>query len=365
MSIILFIIILLVLVLVHEFGHFIVAKKNGIRVDEFGFGFPPRAAKLFKKNGTLYTLNWIPFGGFVKIFGEDGDEAVLSDEDKKSSFTSKPRYVQAGVLVAGIVFNILLAWLLYSVGFMSGLPASTASVPADVQLSSAQLTLIEVDATGPAFRAGLIPGDVIVSIADEKTSIAKPSVDDLITFVKAHPNKNISVTYNRATVEKTISITPAVGITGATTGGIGVTPDMVGTLKLPFFKAFYSGAKLTIAKMRETIVGFGQLISGHQNLSDVAGPVGLVSIVGQAYHFGWSYLISFVALISINLAVINLVPFPALDGGRLLFLLIEKIKGSRIKAQTTNIVNAVGFFILIGLMLVITYHDIVRMFVHK
>ena len=367
MSIILFIIILLVLVLVHEFGHFIVAKKNGIRVDEFGFGFPPRAVKLFHRNGTDYTLNWLPFGGFVKIFGQDGDESNMTEDDHKVSFSRKPRYVQAMVLVAGIVFNILLAWVLFSVSFMSGMPASTTNAPAGTVLEHQQLTLIGIKPASPAFRAGLMSGDVIVSLNDQQGGILKqPSVEGLIAFVSQRAGKNILVTYDRKGVEKTTTVTPELGILNATTGGIGVSPDMVGTLKLSFFKSIYEAGKLTITTIGATFAGFGNLIyhsiRGNADLSSISGPVGLVSVVGNAYHFGWAYLISFVALISINLAVINLIPFPALDGGRLLFLLIEKIKGSRINQNIANTINLISFGLLMILILVITYHDIKNLF---
>ena len=161
MSIIIFIVILLVLVVSHEFGHFIVAKKSGIRVDEFSFGFPP---KLYgKKIGeTTYNLNALPFGGYVKIFGENGDDENISKEDKKRSFTSKPRYIQAGVLFAGVVMNFLVAWLLLSVGFMSGLPSSVGMEPSGTTMKNQALTVTSVLSGSPAELSGLKVGDEFV-----------------------------------------------------------------------------------------------------------------------------------------------------------------------------------------------------------
>lgn len=366
MSIILFIIILFILVLVHEFGHFIVAKKFGIRVDEFGFGFPPRAAKLFTKGETTYTLNWIPFGGFVKIFGENPDTDSISGPDASRSFINKPKYAQALVLVAGVFFNLLLAWLLFSVGFISGMPSSSAGAPEGAMLHNERLTLVAIKPESPAETAGFKPGDVILSVSDEKGSVVEsPTVEELIVYIGDHAEKPITVSYERGGDTESVSVTPELGIVGDDKGGIGISPDMIGTLKLPFFKSIYEGAKLTIGATKATVVGFGNLIknsvTGNADFSSISGPVGLVGIVGDAYKFGLSYLISFVAIISINLAVINLIPFPALDGGRLLFLLIETIKGSRLSPKFANIANAIGFFILIGLMIAVTWHDVAKL----
>lgn len=366
MSIIIFIFILLVLVLVHEFGHFIVAKKNGIRVDEFGFGFPPRAMTLFTKGETKYTLNWIPFGGFVKIFGETPDENSINGPDASRSFVNKSKWTQAAVLFAGIFFNILLAWVLFSVGFIAGMPSSSAGVSDESMLVNQKLTLISIMPDGPADRAGLEPGDIVVSLSDEAGVVIKdPNIENIISFVGGHPNETIYVEYDRHGELYTAPIVPELGIVSESVGGIGISPDMVGTLKLPVHKALWQGAKLTVNATVAVAVGFFTLIKdsivGQADLSSISGPVGLVGIVGDAYRFGITYLISFVAFISINLAVLNLVPFPALDGGRLLFLGIEAIKGSPLSPKFANIANAVGFLILILLMLVVTWNDISKL----
>lgn len=367
MSIIIFIAILLVLVVSHEFGHFIVAKKSGIRVDEFSFGFPP---KLFgKKIGeTTYNFNLLPVGGYVKIFGENPDEESMTGPDSKRSFVNKPRYIQAAVLFAGVTMNFLVAWLLLSVGFMSGLPTSLGAAPAGTTIENQALTITSVLPNSPASIGGLKTGDKISSLGTKTDSIifspSNLSTEELQLFVKTHGNEEVKVSIIRGQEAKEILVTPKV-TAKSDVAMIGISMDTIGTLKLPIHQAFWEGLKLTWSITVSTIVGFYNLIHsaliGQGNMSSLTGPVGIVGVVGDAAKFGFIYLLSFTALISINLAVINLIPFPALDGGRLLFLLIEKIKGSRIKPEVANIINMIGFGILMILMVVITYHDIVKL----
>lgn len=385
MSILIFIIILLVLVLVHEAGHFFTAKSFRIRVDEFGFGFPP---KLFgKKIGeTEYSLNALPFGGFVKIFGENFEEADTVDvgfleKDSKQDFSrslvNKPKWQQAMVLFAGIFANFLLAWLLFSIGFMSGLPTSVGGEPAGATLSDVHTVIVSVLPKSPAENAGLKVGDKIISMDDGTEGINGAALDPetVKNFVGAggYWDKKINVGYLRGASEKinyttlTPEIHPEANLSkGESRYSIGISMDMIGTAKLPFFGALWQGLKLNWLMTENTVTGFWTLISeamrGHGSLEGISGPVGMVGIVGDAYQFGFVYLLSFMALISINLAIINLIPFPALDGGRLLFLLIEKIKGSRLNPKIANMANMIGFSILILLMLFITYHDVVKLF---
>jgi regulator of sigma E protease len=378
MSIAIFFIILLVLVLVHEFGHFFSAKRFGIRVDEFGFGFPP---KLFgwKYGETEYTFNLLPLGGFVKIFGEDIEEADFvevgfldkeTDPEKaemaKRSLAYKPKYQQAIVLCAGVFANFLLAWLLFSVGFMSGLPASVGS-EAGYELQDVNLTIVSVLPQSPAEDAGLRTGDKIVRLESGNDSVSDINPGTLKSFVISHGNKEIDIGYIRGK-NKEISVAKVVPIASSAAGQpeIGISMDQIGTAKLPFFAALWQGLRLDWFVTKSTAVGLYTLVAegiqGKGSFASVTGPVGLIGIVGDAYQFGFVYLLSFTALISANLVIINLLPFPALDGGRLLFLLIEKIKGSRLNPKFANTANMVGFSILIFLMLIITYHDIIKLF---
>ncbi len=356
------------MVLVHEWGHFFTAKRFGIRVDEFGFGFPPRAMKLFKRGDTLFTLNWLPIGGFVKIFGEDPDDENTNGPDAARSFIHKPKWQQAIVLFAGIFMNFALAWLLFSFGFMSGLPTSTSGAPAGEELNDVHLVVVGVSPKSPAEKAGLKSGDKIISMQSGIDSLSELNPKGVQDFVALHSDKEIAVTYEygKDNASTMVSIIPEAK-SPSDKPLIGISMDEVGVLKLPFFSSLWYGLKFDWSVTKSTAVGLYSLIRdsvrGKADLSAVTGPVGLVGAVGEAYHgFGLAYLISFAAVISVNLAIINLIPFPALDGGRLFFLLIEKIKGSRINPKFANMANMVGFSLLILLMLVVTYHDIVKLF---
>ncbi|MFA6520327.1 MAG: RIP metalloprotease RseP [Candidatus Paceibacterota bacterium] len=372
MSIVIFIVILLVLVLVHEAGHFFVAKKFGIRVDEFGFGFPP---KLFgiKKGETEYTFNLLPLGGFVKIFGESPDEESMNGPDAERSFINKSKWKQALVLFAGVFMNFVLAWVLFSFGFISGLPASVGGETAGYEISNINLVVTSVLPDSPAHDAGLKVGDKITSVSlpassNSVNTLENPNTESFKEFIvskgaKATEKVPMSISYIRSGEENTVSIVPIKSTEKGPT--IGISMDMIGTAKLPIFKAFWAGLSLTASVTKDTTLGLFKLIGdavvGKGDLTTVTGPVGMVGIVGDAYEFGFVYLLSFAALISVNLGIINLFPFPALDGGRLFFLLIEKIKGSRINPKFANAANMIGFIILISLMLVITYHDVAKL----
>lgn len=374
MSIFIFIIILLVLVLVHEFGHFFAAKKFGIRVDEFGFGFPP---KLFgiKKGETEYTLNLLPLGGFVKIFGENNEVedrppqggGRSSTIDASRSFSNKPKWQQAIVLFAGIFANFILAWFLFSLGFMSGLPTSVGSERAGDKLQNINLVVTSVLVKSPAENAGLKTGDKIMSLKSGTDSVVDINPDTLKSFVTSHANQDIEMGFTRG-LSKKINFIKMIPVANVEDGEpmIGISMDMIGVAQLPFLAAFWQGIGLSWSVTKGTVVGLYTLIydgvRGKGSFAGITGPVGMVGIVGDAYQFGFVYILSFAALISINLAIINLIPFPALDGGRLFFLFIEKIKGSQINPKVANTANMLGFSLLIILMLVVTYHDVIKLF---
>jgi len=373
MSIVIFLIILLILVLVHESGHFFTAKKFGIRVDEFGFGFPP---KLFgyRYRETEYTFNLLPLGGFVKIFGENPDNENTNGPDRERSFVNKPRWQQAIVLFAGVFANFVLAWLLFSIGFMSGLPTAVGSESQGYPVYDVHTVILSVMPNSPAETAGLKSGDKIVSLLTvlfpgevDKEGISDINPETVKSFVISHKDHAIRIGYIRGKNSEIqyAELSPVVNVTGETPS-IGISMDQIGIAKLPFLKAFKEGAYLTCYLTKGTLSGLYGLITmglqGRGSLASITGPVGMVGIVNDAYKFGFVYLMSFAGLISVNLGIINLLPFPALDGGRLFFLLIEKIKGSRINPQVTNTANMIGFGILLLLMLVVTYNDVMKLF---
>ena len=359
MAIFLFFVIIIILVTVHELGHFIAAKRAGIRVEEFGIGFPPRAKTLFKKGGTIYSLNWLPFGGFVKIYGENPED--VTDGDKKDALVSKPKLIQAWVLFAGVFFNMLLAWVLLTATFIHGVPASVADYP---EATDQALVVLDVSPKSPAADAGLKPSDVITEIQENgKVFTENLTAEILKTAVVEAGTTPVQLSILRKGESSTVTLIPR-PIENGGEALIGISMDRVGTIKYGFFQAIGQGAVKTVVSLKDTAIALGGLlrdaILGQADLTSVSGPVGLVGVVGTAYDFGLSDILYLAALISINLAIINLIPFPALDGGRLLFLLIESIKGSPIKPKIANILNTIGFFALIALMLVVTYHDIAK-----
>ena len=346
MTIIIFIIILAILILVHEFGHFIVAKKSGIRVDEFGLGLPPRIwGKKFGE--TLYSINWLPIGGFVKIFGEDpvveapvarntaqeneGRElhyGASPQEDYSRAMFTKPKWIQALVLVAGISFNIIFAWILISLGFVIGLPTPVGESPFG-QVRNPQVVITNVLPNSPAQKAGLSSGDTVLYASVGGRAVTDLSAENISKTITQSTSGNVSITYRHGSANpKTVTVAPNTDIIKGHRA-IGISMDTIGTLKLPIHLAFIEGARSTYLLVIGTATGLAkfiyQTIIFKSDLSQVTGPVGIAGVVGQASQLGFVYLLSLVALISINLALINLVPFPALDGGRLLFVAIEAI----------------------------------------
>ena len=358
MSIILFILILLVLVLIHELGHFLVAKYFNIRVDEFGVGFPPRAATLFKHGETKYTLNWIPFGGFVKIFGENAEEG--SDAPDARGMQSKPKRIQALVLVAGVVMNFLFAWLILTVGLaMHSIPLAN---PLDIGITNAHTytTIQDFDGTtSPAQNAGLHLGDKLFSVSDGTKTITNPSPVEFSTFVHTRGGEKITIVTENTNTVQVIPVKDAK--TGF--GMIGVSLGTASAYTVPLLQAPGAALKLSVYYTKSIVGGLYSLIRGHVATRDISGPIGIASLVGVAVRYGFGYILNLTALISLNLAVINILPFPALDGGRLVFLVIEKIRGARLPEKVYNLTNNIGFVILILLMVVISIHDVLGLFV--
>ncbi len=353
MSIVLFFIILAVLVLIHEFGHFYAAKKSGVRVDEFGLGFPPRIWS--KQIGeTTYSLNAVPFGGFVKIFGENPDDESIAGPDKGRSFVHVSKIKQIIILAAGVFMNIVFAWVLFSIAFMSGM--TTELTPENERYAeNSHLLVAEVIPGSPAAKAGILAGDEIKNFG---TTTFKEKII-------ASAGKPVSFTVERLSGSKEITVIPEKGVTGSDFS-IGIAMRTVGNIHLPFITAFVEGGRLTIHMFGQITSGIYTLIHdailGKADLSQVSGPVGIARLVDDAARLGVVYLLSFTAFISLNLAVLNLVPFPALDGGRILFVIVEAIIRRPISPKVANTCNTIGFALLIFFMLFVTYKDIVKLF---
>lgn len=380
LEILTFLAVLIVLILVHELGHLIVAKLSGMRVDEFGFGYPPRALVLAKVGGTEYTLNWLPFGGFVRIYGEDEipEKETLEKADTETetgaatAFSVKPRILQALVLVAGIVMNLLFAYVLFTATLIMGVeqPLSDDQI---AQAKNVSVAVTDVRPGTPAARAGFMPGDKIKSemVINKLVGISYDGTNPLgYTTLTGMDTNGLPIVYkvNRNGKIVTLTATPQTGIVPSdpTRPAVGFGITTVGTIKTPLAKAPVEGARLTWEMTKATAAGlfhfFKNIVLLKPDLSQVSGPVGIANVVGSAAAEGIVPLLTLTALISINLAIINLLPIPALDGGRLVFVLIEAIIRRPLHPKIAQRANAIGFAFLIILMFVISAHDIFKLF---
>lgn len=365
MSTLIFIAVIVALILVHELGHFVVAKLSGMRVDEFGLGYPPRALTIATVGETSYTLNWLPFGGFVKIYGEDPSTELGASGNDTRAFSSKPRLTQALVLVAGIAMNLLFAYALITGALIAGTPRALDESEL-ASASSMELMVANVLPGTPAARAGLVAGDSILSAKDAKGEWRAADPKSFSAFIAASGGKEVSLTVKSKSGERVVAATPAEGLIDAEPfrHALGIEVSTIGVLPLSFAAAIVEGAHLTWSATKMTALGLGHFFYGiltlSADLSQVAGPVGIAGAVGSASSQGFGDLLSIMAIISINLALINLIPVPALDGGRLLFVIIESIIRRPIKASVAGSINMAGFAFLLLLMLVVTAHDIFK-----
>lgn len=343
-TILLFILVLLINVIFHEWGHFFVAKKMGMKVEEFGFGIPPRIYA-WKRGETEYSINALPIGGFVKIPGENGEAG------DGRGFADKVWYKQAFVLVAGVLANVILAIVLFSVSFMIGTPSLQENgVP----------TILSVVKDSAADRAGLEVNDTVTSIKNLTmgTLYTDLTTDSLRTIIQ-RPNTSFEFVYQRDGGEQRVILSPT--LTGEVYK-MGLSIEKVGVERYGFFESFAKGTKRTVEVIHGIFQALGQLlnqlISPAPSVDGFVGPVGLAKEVRIASSFGLSYFLGFIALISANLAVLNILPFPALDGGRLLIVLLERIVGKKIPAKFVGWLHFAGFALLLLLMLVLTKNDI-------
>lgn len=364
MAILIFILILVALILVHEFGHFAVAKLSKIKVEEFGIFFPPRLFSI-KKGETTYTFNSLPFGGFVRIFGENHNE----NAGDPRSFASKPRYIQAAVVVAGIVMNLLFAWFALSAGYMSGLPASVEQDKYG-RIRDVEVTVVGVVPGSPAAQVGLLPNDAIKVV---QTGSSELRVETLSTnrqaqavqnFITDHQEESLVLMVVREGEEQVFLAKAAEGIVEGRKA-LGVQLDDIGVLQLPPHLALIEGGHLayymTVATAQGLFGFFSQIARGVADFSTVAGPIGIVNIGASAVEGGFAAAVMLTSLISINLAIINLLPIPGLDGGRLLIIAIEGVIRRPVSRKLTVALTVVGFALLITLMIAVSISDIARL----
>jgi len=346
LTLLLFILILGIIILVHEFGHFITAKKFGVHVYEFSIGMGPVVLSKKGKDGINYNLRAFPIGGFVQMAGE-----VFEDDDKipKEKFMcNKPWIQRVIILVAGVVNNFILALVLL---FFYGLIFGVTSLKPVVK---------EAMPDYPMAEAGIVAGDTIVGINGYKINTW-----DKAQIVLAFKNKNdyytIDIKHTDGSVDS-YKITPKVEKTkdGEETKVFGVTIDTTAKQGLwPSIKFAFQKFGSVVETMALTV---GSLFTGKLSLNSLSGPVGIYQVVDQGVSLGISYIIYIIAFLSINVGFINILPFPAFDGGRVLFMIIEKIKGSPVDSKIENIFHTIGFILLMILMIYITFQDIFRLF---
>jgi regulator of sigma E protease len=381
-TIIIFIIVLSVLVFVHELGHFGVARKMGVKVEEFGFGLPPRACGILRfhsesgdsgkkkerwkfflgehipniegmvPDDTIYSINWLPLGGFCKIKGENGD-----GETDRDSFVSKKIWQRIAIISAGVIMNIILAMVIFSVGYMVGLPQSVDDGDSQKYIYGQKIMVAQVVSGTPAEKAGLKVEDAILSINGQEFQRDK----DLQDYVATRAGETLDYKVEREGKTLDFQVVPE---EKNGKGQIGVAIVNSGLVRYPWYLAIGKGITTSLTLLWVIIVAFYELLKnlifGHGVSADISGPVGIATMTGQYAHMGMIYLAQFVALLSLNLAVVNFLPLPALDGGRIIFLLIEKFRGSPVKREVEAAVHNLGFIALLLLVLVITVNDVSR-----
>ncbi len=360
MTALLVIAILVLLIVVHELGHFVAAKVSRVRVEEFGVGYPPRAFILGKFGDTEYTINWIPFGGFVRLFGDEGE-----GQRGRGSYIDAPRWKQALILVAGVAMNVVAAWALFAGALHLGVP-QVVDAPREGEIT--RLLVSDVVAGSPAEVAGIAPGDEIIGLEDANgAEISAITPVAFVEFVRERPGEQLTVRYLHQGAEAESVIIPAQGVLLRAAGqpALGIALALVANRSLSWSEA-------AIAAFSQTTKGFAvvahdlsalakTLASGAPDLSQVVGPVGIVSYVGEASQNGFGAVLSLAALISINLAIINLIPIPALDGGRLAILALEAMTRRNAPRLAVQTLNALGVALIILLMVTVTYQDIARL----
>lgn len=343
MTLIWFILILGVTVTIHEFGHFIFAKKAGVYVYEFSIGMGPRIIKWKRKNDeTEYSIRLLPIGGFVQMAGEEvEDDKTIPKNMKMYNKTFGQKLM---IVLAGIIFNFLLAIiLLFFLGLFNGVPNNQSIVG-------------HVDKSYPAYTAGLQEDDKILKMNGKSAN----TIDELSLQLQVNLGKKVDLEVERNGKVQNIEIDPKkVKVDGEETYKYGFSMDS--SVKHGFFEAIGYAFIKTFSLIYQMVFVIFYLITGTIGFNSLAGPVGIFGVVGDAAHAGFASIVYLTAFISINVGFINLLPIPAFDGCRALFIIIEKIKGSPVNPKLENTIHAIGFFLLMALMILITYNDIIRL----
>lgn len=354
-----FLLILSILVFVHEFGHYIMARIIGVKVEEFGFGLPPR---LFGKKikGTIYSVNWLPIGGFVRLAGEDESAEEHRKEklkDRVRCFWARSKKERAAILSAGVFMNFLLAVSITSVLLVRGVIEPTKTVRVE-----------KVTAGSPAELVGIKVKDVVQSVTvmerlgRREQKIENPDV--LISTIKAHAGEMVLVTVMRDREVLQMTAVPRKD-PPAGEGALGIAITNLEKRTYPWYQAPVRAVLINVSRIWQMLSSLGSLLfrlSTGQTIrpGEVAGPVGIAQVTGEAVKYGLDAVLEFASILSLNLALLNILPFPALDGGRLLFVVFEKM-GRKARPDIERTIHQIGMMLLLGLLVLITINDILRL----
>lgn len=342
-----------ILVLVHEWGHFAAARSFGVRVEEFAFGFPPRIAS-FVRSGTRYAVNLLPLGGYVKIYGESGDDA--SDP---GSFSSRPVLARIIIIAAGVAMNLVLAWVLFTAAHAVGLPTLID------ENAPGAVSVVELASGGPAEKAGIRFGDQILELKSARDAIRPETSADVQRFVSERRGSEIEMEIRRGADTFALKVLaradPPQG-----EGPIGVALAKIEFTRSPWWRAPWDGLRSTLQAALFLFRALGGLLGGlfarGRVSGEVTGPVGIFVTLVHIWNLGWGYMLALLAGLSVNLAVFNIIPFPGLDGGRILFLAIEKIRGKPVHPKHEQLIHTIGIILLLLLIVFLTQRDIRRFF---
>lgn len=367
-TLITFAVILFILVVIHEFGHYLVARRIGVKVEEFGFGLPPRI-KGFKIKGTpnLWSINWLPIGGFVRLAGEDDAENSIEARKKKYKgksvkqfFWARSKTERIAILIAGVTMNFLLA-----VAITTGLLVYGIEEPAP------RVKVEEILPNTPAQISGLQPGDAIIAITftnDKGNNVTVPTriPQELVDTTRANLGKQFTLSVLRNGEQTTIPIVPRTEYP-AEEGAMGIRINYdVQTLKYPWYEAPVRAVQLNIVRSKDMLQALASLpiraFQGQNVQNEVAGPIGIAKVTGQAASIGYIAVLQLMSILSLSLALLNLLPIPALDGGRILFVIIEAITGKPVNQAIERTAHQIGMMMLIGFIILVSLNDISRFF---
>ncbi|KJR98669.1 MAG: zinc metalloprotease [Desulfobulbaceae bacterium BRH_c16a] len=349
-----FILVLGMLIFVHELGHFLFAKLFGVRVLKFSLGFGPKLVGRFYGE-TEYVISAFPLGGFVKMFGENPDEQQISDADKKVSFAHKPVWQRFFIVLAGPLFNLLFAVLLFFLVF------SFVGIPTPVDTTR----IGKVNENSPAAQAGLQNDDEILRINGRETQ----SWQDVLEGVKSSAGSPLSIVVQRGEESLTFEVVPAIDAVKNVFGEEVEQRYMIGIMKADeliwesssFIASLENACLQTWMYISLTAMGFWKIIQQVVPASEIGGPILIAQIAGEQMKAGWLNLIYFMSLLSVNLGILNLLPIPVLDGGHLVFLTIEGLRRKPLNEKAQIVAQQVGIGLLATLMIFVFYNDIVRL----